>query len=155
MSVSEIQAPPAQKLSFPHPHRIRSRDIFRLYSRIWPFVKPYRRHLIFLTLAIVPLALPIGVLAIAFARIIFDVIGNGHSLTGFEAFLIHAPLDASRQAVLMHLVITAAVVGAIALPVVALGIGYVVWILQQITNLFRVDLYARLQDLSLRFHGEE
>ncbi len=118
-------------------------------------MKPYRRHLIFLILAIVPLALPVGVLAIAFARIVFDVIGNGHPLTNVEAFLIHAPLNASRQTVLIHLVTVAAIVGAVALPVIAVGAGYVVWILQQITNLFRVDLYARLQDLSLRFHGEE
>ncbi|HUA34286.1 MAG TPA: ABC transporter ATP-binding protein [Candidatus Binataceae bacterium] len=155
MPVSEIAAPPAQELSFPHPHHIRSRDIFRLYSRIWPFVKPYRRHLMFLMFAILPLALPVGVIAVAIARILFDVIGNGHPLTRIEAFLIHAPLDASRQTVLMHLVVTAAIVGAIVLPIVALGYGYVVWILQQVTNLFRVDLYARLQDLSLRFHGEE
>src|SRR5262249_58642293 len=41
------------------------------------------------------------------------------------------------------------------LPIGALVFGYAVWILQRIANLFRVDLYARLQQLSLRFHGEE
>ncbi len=34
-------------------------------------------------------------------------------------------------------------------------IAYGIWILQRMTNQFRVDLYTRLQELSLRFHSEE
>jgi hypothetical protein len=44
---------------------------------------------------------------------------------------------------------------AVALPCAGLFLLYALWILQRITNLFRVDLYPRLQELSLRFHGEE
>jgi len=34
-------------------------------------------------------------------------------------------------------------------------VAYGIWILQRMTNQFRVDLYTRLQELSLRFHSEE
>jgi ABC-type multidrug transport system fused ATPase/permease subunit len=34
-------------------------------------------------------------------------------------------------------------------------VGYGVWILQRISNLFRVNLYTRMQELSVRFHSEE
>jgi ATP-binding cassette, subfamily B, bacterial len=146
--------PPPEKLRFPDPHRIRSRDIFRLYARVWPFIRPYRRHVVFLMLTIVP-ALPAGLVALVMARIFFDVIGNGHPLTRGEALLIHAPLNASRETVLLHFIVISVIVAAIALPIAGLIFGYAVWILQRITNLFRVDLYTRLQELSLRFHGEE
>ena len=146
--------PPAEKLAFPDPHSIRTRDIFRLYARVWPFVRPYRRHLLFLGLAAAP-ALPAGLLAIVMTRIFFDVIGNGHPLTRAEAMLIHAPLNASRETVLLHAIVTGVVIAAIVMPISGVIIGYSIWILQRITNLFRVDLYTRLQELSVRFHGEE
>jgi ATP-binding cassette, subfamily B, bacterial MsbA len=34
-------------------------------------------------------------------------------------------------------------------------VAYGIWILQRMTNQFRVDLYTRLQELSVRFHSEE
>ena len=46
----------------------------------------------------------------------------------------------------------AAVVGLI---VYGLLLGYAIWILQRISNLFRVNLYTRMQELSVRFHSEE
>jgi ATP-binding cassette subfamily B protein len=155
VSTSALAAPPpAERLVFSDPHHIRSRDVFRLFTRVWPFIRPYRRHVMFLVITIVP-ALPAGLLAVMISRIFFDVIGNGHPLTRGEALMVHVPLGASRETVLLHLIVLATILGAILLPLGALAFAYAVWILQRITNLFRVDLYARLQELSLRFHGEE
>jgi hypothetical protein len=153
-STSAVAPPSAERLAFPDPHHIRSRDVFRLFTSVWPFIRPYRRHVMFLILTIVP-ALPAGLLALMISRIFFDVIGNGHRLTSGEALMVHVPLGASRETVLLHLIVVATILGAILLPLGALAFAYAVWILQRITNLFRVDLYARLQELSLRFHGEE
>jgi ABC-type multidrug transport system fused ATPase/permease subunit len=105
-------------------------------------------------LALVP-ALPAGLFVLALTRIFFDVVGNGHPLTRFEAWLVHVPLNATRETVLLHTTVLGVIVAAVALPCAGLFVLYALWILQRITNLFRVDLYTRLQELSLRFHGEE
>jgi ATP-binding cassette, subfamily B, bacterial len=155
--LADVKSPPppvVPKIGFTDSHRLRSRDVFRLLPRIWPFVRPYRKHIIFLVLMSIPL-LPAGLLVIASTRIFYDVVGNGHPLTRGEALLIHVPLTASREAVLLHLILLWAIIGAVAGPLGAVGVGYVVWILQRINNLFRVDLYSRMQELSVRFHGEE
>lgn len=142
------------RLEYPDSHQLRSRDVFRLIPRIWPFIRPYRRHVVFLVLMSVPL-LPAGLLVIASTRIFYDVVGNGHPLTRGEAILLHVAQNASRETVLLHLIMLWVIIGAIAGPISAVGVGYVVWLLQRITNLFRVDLYSRMQELSVRFHGEE
>jgi ATP-binding cassette, subfamily B, bacterial len=155
--MADRKSPPpsvAPKLEYPDSHRLRSRDVFRLIPRIWPFVRPYRKHVIFLVLMSVPL-LPAGLLVIASTRIFYDVVGNGHPLTRGEATLLHVAQSASRETVLLHLIILWVIIGAIAGPIGSVGVGYVVWLLQRITNLFRVDLYSRMQELSVRFHGEE
>ena len=100
-------------------------------------------------------ALPAGLFIFALTQIFFDVVGNGHPLTALEAWLIHVPLNATRETVLLHTTVLGAVVATVALPCAGLFLLYALWILQRITNLFRVDLYSRLQELSLRFHGEE
>jgi ABC-type multidrug transport system fused ATPase/permease subunit len=151
----ELPPPPlVPKLEFTDSHRLRSRDVFRLIARIGPFVRPYRKHLVFLVLMSIPL-LPAGLLVIASTRIFYDVVGNGHALTRGEALLIHVPLTASRETVLLHLIVLWVIIAAVAAPIGTVGIVYVVWLLQRITNLFRVDLYSRMQELSVRFHGEE
>jgi ABC-type multidrug transport system fused ATPase/permease subunit len=155
--LADLKSPPplvVPKLEFTDSHRLRSRDVFRLIPRIWPFVRPYRKHIIFLVLMSIPL-LPAGLLVIASTRIFYDVVGNGHPLTRGEALLIHVPLTASRETVLLHLIVLWAIIGAVAGPLGAVGVGYVLWLLQRITNLFRVDFYSRMQELSVRFHGEE
>ena len=43
----------------------------------------------------------------------------------------------------------------IGLPYALFVFGYAVWLLQKISNLFRVNLYAQLQELSLTFHSEQ
>ena len=151
----ELPPPPlVPKLEFTDSHRLRSRDVFRLIPRIGPFVRPYRKHIVFLVLMTIPL-LPAGLLVIASTRIFYDVVGNGHALTRGEALLIRVPLTASRETVLLHLIVLWVIIAAVAAPIGALGIGYVVWLLQRITNLFRVELYSRMQEFSVRFHGEE
>ncbi|HEY6395273.1 MAG TPA: hypothetical protein VIX12_07620, partial [Candidatus Binataceae bacterium] len=67
----ELRTNPAQA-DFPEASRLRSRDIFRLLVRAWPFVRPYRRHLLYLFLLMVIPALPIGLFAINLIRITFD-----------------------------------------------------------------------------------
>src|ERR1039458_3298327 len=55
---STIAAPPAaSQLAFPDARQLRSRDVFRLVARAWPFIRPYRRHLVYLFLATLPLLL--------------------------------------------------------------------------------------------------
>jgi ATP-binding cassette, subfamily B, bacterial len=146
--------PPVPKLEFTDSHRLRSRDVFRLIPRIGSFARPYRKHIVFLVLMSIPL-LPAGLLVVASTRIFYDVVGNGHALTRGEALLIQVPLTASRETVLLHLIVLWVIIAAVAAPIGAAGIGYVVWLLQRITNLFRVELYTRMQALSVRFHGEE
>jgi len=139
---------------FPSPEKLRSRDILRLLTRTWPFIRPYKRHLLYLWLAVLP-GLPAGLLGLYLLPIFFDVIGNGHPLTPGQAHLLHVPLAASRYLVLWRGCIVAGGLIMIALPIGLVALGYAVWILQRITNLFRVDLYTRMQELSLRFHSEE
>jgi ATP-binding cassette subfamily B protein len=147
-------SPGVPDVDFPDSHRLRSRDVFRLVTRVWPFIRPYRKHLGLLMLAIVP-ALPAGLFVLALTRIFYDVVGNGHPLTPFEAWLVRVPLNATRETVLLHATVLGVAVAAVAMPCAGLVVLYALWILQRITNLFRVDLYTRLQQLSLRFHREE
>jgi ATP-binding cassette, subfamily B, bacterial len=146
--------PPAAEVRFAEPSELRSRDIFRLLARAWPFVRPYKRHLLYLLLAIIP-TLPAGLLALMLIRVLFDVVGQGKPLTPGEAHLLLLQVGASRQVVLMRACIASAAMIMVGMPIAMFLFGYAVWILQRISNLFRVNLYARLQELSLRFHSEE
>jgi ATP-binding cassette subfamily B protein len=141
-------------LAFPDAHRLRSRDVFRLVGRVWPFIRPYRRHLVYLFLSTLP-ALVSGFFALNLARVFFDVVGHGAALTPAQAWMLHVPLHADRRTVLIHACAVGGVASVVALIVVSFIFGYVIWILQRISNLFRVNLYTRMQELSLRFHSEE
>ena len=150
-----ITAPPVpSELAFPDARRLRSRDVFRLVTRVWPFIRPYRRHLVYLFLLTLPLLFG-GLVGLTLMRVFFDVVGHGGALKPAEARMLHVALHADRRTVLIH----ACVVGGIAsvVGVIALGFifGYAIWILQRISNLFRVNLYTRMQELSVRFHSEE
>ncbi len=139
---------------FPPPEQLRSRDIFRLLPRVWPFIRPLKRHLIYLALAVVP-GLPGGLFALALLGVFFDAVGQGQPLNPFQAWMLHLPLTADRHLILWHACVFTGVMMLIAIPY-ALGlVAYGIWILQRMTNQFRVDLYTRLQELSLRFHSEE
>ena len=139
---------------FPSPEKLRSRDVLHLLIRTWPFIRPYKRHLLYLWLMVLP-GVPAGLAALYLLPIFFDVIGNGHPLTLGQARFLLVPLDASRYLVLWRGCIVAGGLIMITLPVGLIVVGYGVWILQRISNLFRVDLYTRMQELSLRFHSEE
>ncbi len=139
---------------FALPEKLRSRDILRLLGRTWPFIRPYRRHLLYLWLAILP-GIPAGLLALYLLPVFFDVVGNGHALTAGQAALLHVPLNAARRIVLWRACVVAGILAMVALPAALVTIGYAIWILQRISNLFRVDLYTRMQELSMRFHSEE
>jgi ABC-type multidrug transport system fused ATPase/permease subunit len=152
---STIAAPPdASALAFPDAHRLRSRDVFGLVARVWPFVRPYRRHLVYLFLATMP-ALVSGLFALNLARVFFDVVGHGAALTSAQAWMLDVPLHADRRTVLIHACAVGAIAAVGALMFVGFIFGYAIWILQRISNLFRVNLYTRMQELSLRFHSEE
>ena len=145
---------PAASLSFPDARRLRSRDIFGLVTRAWPFIRPYRRHLLFLFLVML-LALPFGLTILTLIRIFFDVIGQGNPLRPGEAWLLRVPINASRELILWRTCVAGGVVTMFIVPINATILGYAVWILQRMSNLFRVNLYVRMQDMSMRFHGEE
>jgi ATP-binding cassette, subfamily B, bacterial len=133
---------------------LRSRDLLDFLIRAWPFIRPYKRHLLYLFLIMLP-GLPAGLLVLYLVRITFDVIGNGQPLTAGEAWMLHLPLEASRRLVLWRATMVAAGAAAFLVPLGFFMLCYAVWILQRISNLFRVNLYTRLQGLSLHFHSEE
>lgn len=141
-------------VAFPEPGKLRSRDIFRLLTRSWPFIRPYRRDLVRLFVAMLPGAAT-AVFGLLLIQIFFDVVGNGAPLSAYQARLLRLPLDASRHAVLVRSCLAAGVITLIGLPINFFVSGYAIWILQKISNLFRVNLYTQLQELSLSFHSEE
>jgi ABC-type multidrug transport system fused ATPase/permease subunit len=141
-------------LAFPKARSLRSRDIFGLVSRAWPFIRPYRRHLLFLFFLML-MGLPLGLIILDLIRIFFDVIANGHPLRPGEARMLHVALNASRELVLWRACLAGGAVTMLIVPLNSLILGYAVWILQRMSNLFRVNLYVRMQELSVRFHGEE
>ena len=149
-----LPAAPASELAFPEAHELHSRDIFGLLKKAWPFIRPYRRHLIFLFLLMLP-ALPLGLMVLGLIRIFFDVIGNGSPLQPQEAQMLQVSMTASREVILWRACVTAGIVSTILLPLNMVILSYAVWILQRMSNLFRVNLYTRMQALSVRFHGEE
>lgn len=152
---STVVAPPTpSELEFPKARQIRSRDIFRLIGRAWPFIRPYRRHLVYLFLLTLP-ALLGSLIGLILTRIFFDVVGHGAALKPAEAWLIRVPLDADRRTVLIHACVVAGIGSVLALLLFGLLFIYGIWILQRISNLFRVNLYTRMQELSVRFHSEE
>ena len=72
-----------------------------------------------------------------------------------QAWMLHVPLDADRRTVLIHGCVLGGIAAVGGLFVLGLLFGYGIWILQRISNLFRVNLYTRMQELSVRFHSEE
>jgi len=144
----------AAATAFPAPEKLRSRDIFRLLPRVWPFIRPFKRHLIYLGLGVIP-GLPGGLFSLALLGVFFDSVGQGKPLNAFQAWMLHVPMTANRHVILWHACVFTGLMVLVVIPY-ALGlVAYGIWILQRMTNQFRVDLYTRLQELSLRFHAEE
>src|ERR1700730_4802648 len=97
-----IVPPPAPGiLAFPDARRLRSRDVFRLLARAWPFIRPYRRHLVYLFVLTLP-TLVVGLVGLTLVRVFFDVIGHGGALKPGEAWILRVPLHAERRIVLVH-----------------------------------------------------
>ncbi len=144
----------AAATDFPEPRDLRSRDIFRLVPRVWPFIKPYKRHLTYLLLSAIP-GLPGGLFALAMAGVFFDVIGNGKAINRFQAWMLRVPMTADHHEILWRACVFTGIMLLISIPYGTALVAYGIWILQRMTNRFRVDLYTRLQELSLRFHSEE
>ena len=152
---STITAPSvSSELAFPEARRLRSRDVFRLLARVWPFIRPYRRHLAYLFLLTLPLMIG-GLVGLTLMRVFFDVVGHGAALKPAEARMLHVALHADRRTILIHACVVGGIASVVGLVAVAFLLGYAVWILQRISNLFRVNLYTRMQELSVRFHSEE
>ncbi|MBV8773960.1 MAG: ABC transporter ATP-binding protein [Deltaproteobacteria bacterium] len=139
---------------FAEPRQVRSRDVLRLLGLAWPFIRPYWRDVVRLFLLLLPGA-AVGLLGLVLVRIFFDVIGGGQPLTRYEAWMLRLPLNATRQAVLARTCLAGGAVALAALPYALFVFGYAVWLLQKISNLFRVNLFAQLQELSLSFHSEQ
>ena len=130
---------------FAEPSQLRSRDIFRLLGRAWPFIKPYWRDVVRLFVMLLP-GVAAGLFGLMLIRIFFDVIGNGRALTPYEAWLLRLPLNATRQAVLARTCLASGAAALAGLPYALFMFGYAVWILQKISNLFRVNLYAHCRN---------
>ncbi|HZC45904.1 MAG TPA: ABC transporter ATP-binding protein [Candidatus Acidoferrum sp.] len=155
MKPESITAPPhPAEIAFPDARRLRSRDVFRLLARVRPFIRPYRRHLVYLFLLMLPAMLG-GLVGLNLVRVFFDVVGHGDHLTAAQAWMLHVPLHADRRTVLIHACVVTGIVAVVVLIAVGFLLGYAIWILQRISNLFRVNLYTRMQELSVRFHSEE
>ncbi len=144
----------AAATAFPAPDQLRSRDIFRLAPRVWPFIRPFKRHLVYLALGVLP-GLPGGLFALALLGVFFDAVGQGKPLNQFQAWMLQVPMTADRHLILWHACVFTGVAVIITAPYGLGLVAYGIWILQRMTNQFRVDLYSRLQELSLRFHSEE
>src|SRR6266478_189401 len=71
---------------FANPSQLCSRDIFRLLSRVWPFIRPYRRDLATLFVVVLPGAAT-GLFGLLLIRIFFDVVGNGQPPGGADTGL--------------------------------------------------------------------
>jgi ATP-binding cassette, subfamily B, bacterial len=149
-----VAPPPPTEIAFPEAHRLRSRDVFRLIERVWPFVRPYRRHLLYLFLLTLP-ALLGGLIGLTLVRVFFDVVGRGAALSRGQAWLLRVSIHASRQTILLHACVVGGILAVGGMVVSGGLLGYGIWILQRISNLFRVNLYTRMQELSVRFHSEE
>lgn len=139
---------------FVEPRQVRSRDVFRLLGLAWPFIRPYWRDVVRLFLLLLPGA-AVGLLGLMLVRIFFDVIGSGQPLTHYEAWMLRLPLNATRQTVLVRTCLAGGAVALAGLPYALFVLGYAVWLLQKISNLFRVNLFAQLQEHSLSFHSEQ
>jgi len=147
--------------SFPQPSRSFSRssallpsDVLRLVPRVWPLVRPFKQHLIYLFLLALP-GVPGGLLALVLIRILFDVVLGANPMTPVQAALLRLPPTASREVILRREFAVLAIALVVLVPLAMLLLGYAVWILQRVTNLFRVNLYARLQEMSISFHSRE
>src|SRR5260370_20709549 len=132
-SYSRIQTLVPTQHPFPPPQNLRSRDILRLLSRVWPFIRPYRRHLLYLWLALLPW-IPTLLLGLYLLPVFSDVVGNGHPLKPGQAWLLRLPLNASRYQVLSRACLGAGILTMVALPISMVTIGYALWILQRISN---------------------
>jgi hypothetical protein len=111
-------SPPGAELGFPEPHDLSSRDVLRLLCRVWAFARPYKRHLLYLFLLVLP-GLPSGLFALVIIRMMFDVVGHGAALTPGDAWVLQLPLNASREAILWRI----SVLIPIAIIIVAPGPG--------------------------------
>ena len=134
---STITAPPVpSELAFPEARRLRSRDVFRLVARVWPFIRPYRRHLGYLFLLTLPLMIG-GLVGLTLVRVFFDVVGHGAALKPAEAWILHVPLHADRRTILIHACVVGGIASMVGLIAVGFIFGYAIWILQRISNLDR------------------
>jgi ABC-type multidrug transport system fused ATPase/permease subunit len=140
--------------AFPRASALRSRDVFRLIPRIWPFVRPYRRDLLYLFLMLAP-GLPIGLLLVVMTQVLVDVVAQGEPLGSIQARLLLLEPGATRHEVLVRWLWASAALGLPMIAILMAVLRYAILILQRISNLFRVNLYDRLQELSLKFHAEE
>src|SRR5207247_8519462 len=121
--------------TFPEPHDLTSCDVWRAVGRLWPFVRPYRRHLCALVLLALP-ALPTGLAALTLTRVAFDVVGQGRPLSAVEAFLLRLPVHATREAVLWRLCVLTYVATLTAAPYGAVLLTYAPWLLPRVPTRF-------------------
>jgi ABC-type multidrug transport system fused ATPase/permease subunit len=145
--------------------RMGMRVTARLFRRCLPYLRPVKWHLAALTVAgaiLLPALVVLGYLAIT---IVWNGILAGEPLDSAQArFLGMSPAElvevgkitpGVRSAIARRLFWWRLI--PLALPLTALFLAlayYQLWILQRINQQLRVEMMARLQALSLRFHSD-
>jgi ABC-type multidrug transport system fused ATPase/permease subunit len=140
------------------------RLVLRALRRCLPMLRPVRAHLVRFVLAVALL----GTVGSVGGAILLDLhwtrVLQGEPLTAFEAELLALDpatsvqvekLDAATRRVVRDRELIFG--GALTLVLTLFGGAlayYLLWILQRINQELRLELYARLQALSLRFHHE-
>jgi len=144
--------------------RLGFRMVFSILWRCVHLLRPVRRHVVALALGFAVLA----ALGVPAALILFDLFWTralqGQPMTEATAALVGLDpavavhVDALGPETRRQLARRAFVFGGLVFGFLApAGIGlwyYQVWILQRVNQLLRLDLMARLQALSLRFHAD-
>ena len=144
--------------------RLSFRLVWSILFRCLPMLKPVTRHLIWLVVGWVVLALIGAAMALPLMEVFFSRILAGEPLRPFHALMLSLDpaivtnkelfTEAVRLQTLQHLGIF---VGIALVPVGLLFASlryYEVWILQQVNQNLRLQLMERLQALSMRFHGK-
>jgi len=141
------------------------RVVVRLLLRCLPLLRPVARPLTGLVVATVLLVLALFVPGTNVINIFWNAILEDRALTGLQATMLWLPADPyttaetlapeERRTVMRHLV-AFGVAGFVFFTPLFLGLYYWrVWILQQINQHLRLQIFDRLQSLSLRFHSEQ
>ncbi len=151
----------------PAPEDIPFRQIVALLVRSWPYYRPQLRHLIMLFLITVGSGLGLalggvvgldilnnGILVgepVTRVQAAFLLLDDSYVTTGVDGELLG---EVQRQVLRNHFMVVMAIAYMALLIIYAGGYWYMRWILARINQELRIEMLARAQHLSLRYHGD-